>query len=178
MINKEEIESILSGQKFSEFRWINTESIIVAHWVRVKCTFGCNDYGLGTCPPNTPSVQDCKRFFNEYKSGVIIRLTKFTDKNNYASEWSNDMTNKLLETEKQLFLKGYHKTFLLNQTCCGICNDCTGNRIDCKDKKHSRPSPEAFAVDVYQTVRNVGMEINVIAKNPSEINRYAFILIE
>jgi len=97
---------------------------------------------------------------------------------NYDSEWSKNMTNKLLETDKQLFLMDYHKTFLLNQTCFGICNDCTGDRVDYKDKAHSRPSPEAFAVDVYQTVRNVGMEINVIAKKPSEINRYAFILIE
>jgi predicted metal-binding protein len=88
------------------------------------------------------------------------------------------MTNKLLETEKQIFLQGYQKAFLLNQTCCGICKDCSGSRIDCRDKRSSRPSPEAFAVDVYQTVRSVGMEINVVSKNPSEINRFAFILID
>jgi predicted metal-binding protein len=133
---------------------------------------------LGTCPPNTPSVNDCKSFFKEYKSGLIIKLNKFADKDNYPSEWSKNMTNKLLETEREIFLQGYQKAFLLNQTCCGLCKDCSGNRIDCKDKKNSRPSPEAFAVDVYQTVRNAGMEINVISKNPSLINRYAFILID
>ncbi len=71
------------------------------------------------------------------------------------------MTNKLLETEKQIFLQGYQKAFLLNQTCCSLCKDCSGNRIDCKDKKNSRPSPEAFAVDVCRTVRNAGMEIKI-----------------
>jgi predicted metal-binding protein len=83
-----------------------------------------------------------------------------------------------LETERQIFLSGYEKTFLLNQTCCGLCNNCSENRIDCKDKKNARPSPEAFAVDVYQTVRNAGMEINVVSENPSEFNRYAFILVK
>jgi predicted metal-binding protein len=178
MRDKEKIESIVLEQGFSEFKWIHPEKIIVAHWVRIKCTFGCSDYGLGTCPPNTPSVQDCKSFFKEYKSGLIIRLKKIADKDKYPSDWSKAMTNKLLETERQIFLNGYQKAFLFNQTCCGLCNDCSGNRKDCKDKKNSRPSPEAFAVDVYQTVRNAGMEINVVSESPSEINRYAFILID
>ena len=30
----------------------------------------------------------------------------------------------------------------------------------------SSPSPEAFAVDVYKTVRNIGMEINVVRESP------------
>jgi predicted metal-binding protein len=59
-----------------------------------------------------------------------------------------------------------------------LCNDCSGNRLDCKDKRKFRPSPEAFAVDVYETVRNNGMEINVVNENPSEINRIAILLIE
>lgn len=52
------------------------------------------------------------------------------------------------------------------------------DKIDCKDKTKSRPSPESFAVDVYQTVRNAGLEINVVSDNPSEMNRIAILLIE
>jgi len=52
-----------------------------------------------------------------------------------------------------------------------------GNRHDCKDKSHSRPSPESFAVDVYQTARNAGYDMNVVT-NPGEMNRIAIILIE
>jgi predicted metal-binding protein len=178
MTNSGNIDSIIKDQGFSDYKWIKPEEIVVAHWVRVKCKFGCSDYGLGTCPPNTPSVNDCVAFFKEYTNAVLIRLTKFADKNKYPSDWSKDMTNKLLEIERQIFLSGNHKAFLLNQTCCGICKECTGNRVDCKDKRNSRPSPEVFAVDVYQTVRNAGMEINVISDNPANINRYALILID
>jgi predicted metal-binding protein len=178
MINKEKIESILKNQDLSDYKWINPKEIVVAHWVRVKCTFGCADYGLGTCPPNTPSVHDCDSFFKEYETGMIIRLNKFADKNAYPSEWSREMTNKLLSIEREIFLLGYQKVFLLNQTCCTLCKECTGNRLDCKDKTKSRPSPESFAVDVYKTVRNVGLDINVISENPSEINRIAILLVE
>jgi predicted metal-binding protein len=178
MINKEKIESILQNQDFVDYKWINPRDIVVAQWVRVKCMFGCSDYGLGTCPPNTPSVAECEKFFSEYKSGLIIRLKKFADKNFYPSDWSREMTSKLLQIEKEIFLSGFHKAFLLNQTCCSLCNDCSGNRKDCRDKKNSRPSPESFAVDVYQTVKNVELEINVVAENPAEINRIAILLIE
>jgi len=176
MINK--IESILKSRDFSDYKWINPKEIVVAHWVRVKCTFGCADYGLGTCPPNTPSVQDCDSFFKEYETGLIIRLNKFADKDHYPSDWSKEMTNKLLDIERKIFLLGFQKVFLLNQTCCSLCKDCPGNRLDCKDKTKSRPSPESFAVDVYKTVRNAGLDINVVKDSPSEMNRIAILLIE
>lgn len=178
MVNKEKIESFLKNQDFTDYKWINPKEIVVSHWVRVKCTFGCADYGLGTCPPNTPSVTDCDSFFKEYENGLIIKLNKFADKNAYPSDWSREMTDKLLDVEREIFLSGFQKVFLLNQTCCSLCKDCSGNRIDCKDKTKSRPSPESFAVDVYTTARIAGFEINVVAENPSEINRIAILLIE
>ena len=178
MIPKERIESILADQGLADYRWISPKDIVVAQWVRVKCMFGCSDYGTGTCPPHTPSVDECERFFSEYQSGIMIRLSTFADKDDYPTEWSKAMTKKLLETERKIFLSGHHKAFLFNQTCCTLCKSCSGNRADCKDKSHSRPSPESFAVDVFQTARNAGYEINVVGDNPGEINRFAIIVIE
>ncbi len=177
-MNKEQTESYLHESGLTDFKWIDPKKIVVAQWVRVKCEFGCSDYGLGACPPNTPSVQECREFFREYSTGLIIRLTKTADKKHYPSEWSQEMTEKLLALERKIFLDGFQKAFLLNQTCCVLCNDCPGNRHDCKDKRKSRPSPEAFAVDVYQTIRNEGMEINVVKDNPAEMNRVAILLME
>ncbi len=176
-MNKEKIETYIEDCGFSEFKWINPKDISVKRWVRVKCEFGCSDYGLGACPPNTPTVEECREFFDEYKNGIVIRLSKTADKNNYPSDWSGDMTDKLLSLERKIFLDGFQKAFLLNQTCCCLCKECPGDRLNCKDKRKSRPSPEAFAVDVYKTVRDVGMEINVVKENPSEMNRIAILLI-
>lgn len=176
--NKKQIQAYLYQYGLSDFKWIDPKDIVVAQWVRVKCEFGCSDYGLGTCPPNTPNVQECRSFFNEYSKGLIIRLAKYVDKENYPSDWSKEMTDKLLRLERMVFLDGFQKAFLLNQTCCCLCSECSGNRLHCKMKRESRPSPEAFAVDVYQTVRNAGMKINVVKSNPSEIHRIAILLIE
>jgi len=177
-IDREKIEFKLNKLGFNDYKWINPGDIVVAHWVRVKCTFGCADYGLATCPPNTPNVEDCEQFFKEFYSGIIIRLTVKADKKAYPSAWSKKNTKNLLELEKEVFLMNHPKAFLLNQTCCGICKECTKTRIDCIDKTNARPSPEAFAVDVYQTLHNLGMEINVIEKSTSVINRVAILLIE
>ena len=175
---KKQIESIVEKTGFKNYKWIDTEDIFVAQWVRVKCMFGCSDYGLGACPPNTPEVSECDRFFREYETALIISLSKYADKNAYPGEWSDEMTQKLLQLEREIFLMGYPKAFLLNQTCCERCNDCAGNRHDCIDKKNARPSPEAFAVDVYQTVQKAGLNIQVVADNPSEMNRIALLMIK
>lgn len=176
-MDKNSIEKYIKKKGFDDFKWINPNEIIVSQWVRVKCMFGCSDYGLGACPPNTPSVNECKEFFREYNNAVIIRLKKFADKEAYPSDWSKVMTKNLLEIERKIFLDGFPKSFLLNQTCCNNCKHCTGIRLECKDKKNSRPSPEAFAVDVYQTLKNVGMDLQVVSENPSEMNRIAILMI-
>lgn len=177
MLSNEQIESILQDRGLTDFKWIKPGEIVVAQWVRIKCMYGCEGYGMACCPPNTPSVEDCEKFFREYESGLLIRLNKFADRDDYPSDWSKDISDELLETERQVFLSGYEKAFLLNHTCCTECDKCPGKREDCRDKKRSRPSPESFAVDVYQTVRKAGMDINVVSENPSEITRIAILLI-
>jgi predicted metal-binding protein len=178
MVDREKTETLIKQHSLADFKWIDPRTIVVAQWVRVKCEFGCRDYGLGACPPNTPSVEACGRFFSEYETGLLFRLTTQADKNSYPSAWSKDMTARLLELERAVFLSGHQKTFLLNQACCDACEECPRSRARCRDKAKARPSPEAFAVDVYATARGAGFDINVISTNPSEINRIAILLIE
>ena len=52
-----QIDDILHSNDYIDYKWIDPQKIIVAQWVRMKCMFGCGEYGHGgTCPPNTPSV--------------------------------------------------------------------------------------------------------------------------
>ena len=58
------IENIIRKYGYRDFKWIDPKNIVVAQWVRMKCMYGCDEYGkTGTCPPNVPSVSDCERFF-------------------------------------------------------------------------------------------------------------------
>ena len=53
MTKTDQIEELIVAAGFSNYRIIDAKTIKVAQWVRVKCIFGCSDYGLATCPPNT-----------------------------------------------------------------------------------------------------------------------------
>jgi len=150
MIDKQKIEAVISKTGLSDYKWMDPQEVIVSQWVRVKCMFGCDDYGYGTCPPNTPSVDACQDFFREYSLGLVFRVSTFADRDNYPSKWSRQMTNSLLEIERKIFLMGLEKSFLLNQACCAICKDCPGTMQDCLDKKRARPFANAFLKPVIQ----------------------------
>jgi len=55
MIDKIKIESVIRDTGLRDYKWMDPREVVVSQWVRVKCMFGCGDYGYGTCPPNTPS---------------------------------------------------------------------------------------------------------------------------
>jgi predicted metal-binding protein len=43
MRNCAEIEALFAKHGFTDYRWIDPHQIVVAQWVRMKCTFGCPD---------------------------------------------------------------------------------------------------------------------------------------
>jgi predicted metal-binding protein len=177
-MDKNQIEQLLKQYKFTDYKWIKTKNIETAQWVRMKCTFGCPDYGRSICPPNVPPVKECREFINEYTNALVIRFHFNADKDNYPKEYSDEITRNLLLLERDIFLCGYYKAFILNQSCCDLCKDCTKTRFDCNNPRASRPSPEAFAINVFDTIRSIGFPINVIASPQQDINRYAFMLID
>ena len=164
---------------FSDFKWINPERIVVSYWVRMKCIFGCSEYGKSAaCPPNTPSVSECERFFREYKEAVIFHFEKKVDKPEDRHTWTKDVNANLLKLERAVFLSGYEKAFILFMDTCQSCQNCTGTRETCNEPKLSRPAPDSMAVDVYTTVRQVGYPIEVLKDYSETMNRYAFLMVE
>jgi len=178
-IGREELEKIFKGHGYDDYKWIDPKSIVVAQWARMKCMFGCKNYGrCGTCPPNTPSVLECKAFFKGYKAGVVFHFTKRVARPEDRFAWTRKVNSKLLKLEREVFLSGYYKVFLLFMDSCNLCASCPGIRQMCKNPKMSRPTPESMAVDVFATVRKIGYPIDVLYDYSQEMNRYAFLLIE
>jgi predicted metal-binding protein len=67
------LETLFSDHYFSDFKWIDPKEIVVAQWVRMKCLFGCSEYGQNaSCPPNVPSVLECRQFFSEYNESLCL----------------------------------------------------------------------------------------------------------
>jgi len=176
---RKELEKMFKKHGYDDFEWINPKNIVVAQWARMKCMFGCKNYGkCGTCPPNTPSVAESKEFVRGYKTCAVFHFTQKVKRPENRFAWTRKVNSKLLKLEREVFLLGYYKAFLLFMDSCNLCASCPGIRQLCKNPKMSRPTPESMAMDVFATVRKIGYPIDVLYDYSQEMNRYAFLFIE
>jgi predicted metal-binding protein len=179
MIEKQALEALFVKHGYDDYKWIKSGQIKVAQWVRFKCLFGCPMYGKrGTCPPNTPPIDQCREFFSEYEDTVIFHLKKTLGKIDDYRPWSRDANQRLLDLEREVFLSGHHKAFLVSFEACGQCDECAANRLECANKKGARPGADALGIDVYGTARAVGYPIQVLKSVHETMNRYAFLMVE
>jgi predicted metal-binding protein len=179
MTDRDKLETLFKSRGYSDYRWIPSSEIVVAHWVRMKCLFGCPAYGRNaSCPPNALSVAECQRFFDEYSIAALFHFEKAVAQPEDRHPWSRRVNAGLLKLEREVFLAGYRKALLLNMDSCQICDECTSDRGDCQHPKSARPTPEAMAIDVFSTVRKVGYPIEVLSDYSQAMNRYAFMMVE
>ncbi|MDR3166209.1 MAG: DUF2284 domain-containing protein [Synergistaceae bacterium] len=174
----EQIDKIIKQYGFTDYKWIVPQkNIIVSRWVRFHCEFGCNNYGKnGGCPPAVPSVEECRKMICEYENGVIFHFS-------IQSEDKKDHLKRMLslyELEREIFLAGYYKVFLLQYGSCIFCNDCQaeGDRVKCVNRVKSRPGADAMGIDVYQTAHSVGYPVQVVRNYDEATNRFGFLLID
>jgi predicted metal-binding protein len=179
MLDQNALEDLFTQHGFNDFRWIDPRDIEVALWVRMKCLYGCGSYGRNaSCPPNTPSVEDCRRFFDEYRQAALFHFEKKVDHPNDRHVWSQGVNKKLVALEQEVFLNNYRKAFLLAMDECTFCKECSSQRTDCKLPRMARPSLESMAVDVYSTVKKYGYPIQVLSNYDQTMNRYAVLMID
>jgi len=179
MTETEKLEDIFRRHGCTDSRWIEPQAIVVSQWVRMKCQYGCPHYGhIASCPPNTPTVEECRRFFDEYRTAVVFHFQKTAPEPDVRRAWSAKTNVRLSNLERDVFLAGYPKAFMLFMDSCHLCAECVPSRADCKEAKLSRPSPEGMAVDVFGTVRPLGYPIAVLTDPSQEMNRYALLMVE
>jgi len=178
MSDRKKIEEIVRHHGYMDYKWIDPKTIVTAEWVRMKCTFGCPGYNKSaSCPPNVPSVSTCRRFFDEYREALVLRFEKEVAKPEDRHAWTRKINLELIKLERDLFLLGYPKAFVLFMDTCGICPECAETRDECKDPGRMRPAPDSMAVDVFTTVRRIGYSIQVLDRYNQKMDRYAFLLI-
>jgi len=176
---KKRVEKLAIDHGLEDFKWIDPGSIILGQWVRMKCNFGCPGYGKRkSCPPYVPSVEECQKFFKEYRQGLLFHFgVKFKDPE-MRHPWSQNVNKKMLDLERAVFLAGYHKAFVFPQAPCRACKNCKEAGIECRHPNLPRPTLESFGVDVYGTARMMGYPIQVVKDYQEEMNRYGLLLVE
>ena len=185
-----ELEKMAFKEGASVIMPIDPKDIVVGNWVRLKCQYGCPSYAKKlSCPPYSPTPEDTRKVLKEYSKAYLIGYSR-----SIFDEYGNEKFDKIfpkalkkirksiLELEKHVFLLGYYKSFTYG-FCgpCTLCKHCSAEAgdITCKLPKESRPSMEAAGMDVFKTVRNAGLELEVQSEiNQDDLRMYTLLLLE
>lgn len=174
-----QIEKLARAHGLKDFKWLDPKTIIPRHWVRGKCVYGCPRYGKkACCPPDVPSVAECKEFFKEYRFGLFFHLTKQFADPNERFPWAQEVNKQVLALEREVFLAGFYKAFAFTAAPCNLCDPCGNSKRECRNPLVARPTLEAFGVDVYAAARSMGYPIQVVKGYQEETNRYGLLLVE
>jgi len=44
-IDRKELEEMLKRHGHDDYKWIDPKSVVVAQWARMKCMYGCKNFG-------------------------------------------------------------------------------------------------------------------------------------
>jgi len=155
---------------------INTKNVVLGNWVRLKCQYGCDGYGgCLTCPPYSPTPDYTKKMIGEYSKGLLMQIENISIRN--RPEMRSKLQKVVVHLEREIFLDGYYKAFGLFAGPCRFCETCDTDK-DCKHSDKARPAMEACGIDVYQTARNCGFELEVVKTEDCLYSYIALILIE
>jgi predicted metal-binding protein len=146
---------------------IDAKNVIVQDWVRLKCQYGCGNYGKSlTCPPYSPTPDQMRRVLNGYSHLILMRLPD-------ESMAAHDMVAKL---ERHVFLRGYYSALGLPAGPCERCEKCTLDH--CAFPRLARASMEACGIDVYATARKNGFHIEVMKTRRQKPTYFGLLLVK
>ena len=172
----EEIKNLTKDYKGFKFEYIDTSSIVVEPWTRLKCQYGCPSYGKTlVCPPYTPKAEEFIGMVNSYKTAILfeISLASLEDDVGGISKISVDIENCCAHF-------GYYKAFGMGAGPCMVCNskgeEC--NLEKCKYPNEARPSGEACGVDIHKTIENNGYDVLGIDEENNSYFCYGIVLLE
>jgi predicted metal-binding protein len=151
-----------------EARMISPADVETSAWVRLKCQYGCDGYGLClVCPPFTPTPEQMRQVLDGYKRAVLIHF-----------ESDADAKAIVADLERKIFLLGFWKAFGLGAGPCYFCNECDVEEKQCRYPQRARPSMEACGIDVFTTVKKFGLPIEVVRTTRQCPNYYGLLLID
>lgn len=186
MLTKKSKEALLGKAKelgASGGKFIRIKDIPVGAWTRMKCQYGCPNFGKTLCcPPYTPDYAATQDFLQGYKHALLLQY-KYEFKAEEANNWvevdknlSNELLQLLLAVEKEAFLANYYKAFALKAGRCHLCETCT--LTYCRHPQEARPSMEACGIDVMAVVNKAGFKAQILKGPVRELAIYGLVLIE
>ena len=152
-------------------------------WPRMKCRFGCPQYGKSLCcPPYTPELPVMERFLSEYTSALLVQYTlPVTDED--MKDWqdldkrmSNGLLHLLVAVEREALFMNFYKAFALKAGRCRLCEEC--NLKSCIHPQEARPSLESCGIDVMALAKDNGFDAKILTGKVEKLSVYGLVLIE
>jgi len=160
----------------SRAKIIDTKNVAAGNWVRLRCQYGCQEYGKQlTCPPYSPTPEFTRKMLDEYSKGLLMQIEdiSFSDEPKIFIQ----IKDVVASLEREIFLDGYYKAFGMTAGPCRFCRNCDTTK-PCKYPHQARPAMEACGIDVYQTARNCGFTMEVVKSKEFPCSYVSLILIE
>ena len=156
---------------------MSARDVVVAEWVRLKCLFGCDDTGrYRTCPPHAPAVEQIRLVVGEFQRAILLEIGPIVGPEKSDAE-SRRLNEAGLALERELFLAGFYKAWMMGAGPCDICGACSSGDA-CPTPERARPSMEGCGVDVYATARNAGRTIEVVRTREDGYRFFALLLVD
>ena len=150
---------------------IATETIHVADWADLRCQYGCDRYGQGHCPPNSPTPQKTRNVLQDFSHALLLE----------GEPPGKMFQRQVLDAEREAFLGGFHKAFAYWAGPCALCDSCAVGINDygaCRNTRDARPSMEGAGIDVYETVRRAGLNLQILRDKGEFVRYFALLLLE
>jgi len=144
---------------------VTPDDIVFDGRTLLKCMFGCGDWGHGcTCPSRVGALKpwEYEPLLRKYKTVLLIHShqKKIAQAASFA-------------VEREAFLNGDSLAFSMSD--CAICSTCAGKDggKPCRDVRRARPALHSVGIDVFATVKKLGLPLEPLRDEGEEENWYS-----
>ena len=126
----------------------------------LKCMYGCPDWGTGyTCPSRSGSLKpwEYEPLLRKYKSVLIIH--------SHDKHVAQDVS---FSVEREAYYGGDALAFSMSD--CSLCAECAGI---CKNPEKARPAFHSVGIDVFSTVKKLGLPLYPLKSEDEKQNWYS-----
>lgn len=170
------LQSLMIAEECFDYTLFSMEKLIITPKVRLKCMYGCKNYGIQRkCPPNdTLSPEQCKNYLKEYSTVLLVR---FVPERDFSAPVNSQSI--LLEIERKAMLNNLRFALAVFPTHCHQCELCNISQ-ECEKPLHARPSISSLCIDILGTLEKLGLQQKILMSKdqPKEFYYLGLILLE
>ncbi len=135
----------------------------------LKCRWGCEFDGRCEsirCGSRGIGFDDAVEIIRAYKHVLLLHHHE-----------TRILSHMVLKLESQAFVDGYYWAF--GMRTCDYCKKCYADtERGCLHPEKVRPCEQAYGIDVYKTVRELGLPCEPLKHKDDKQNRYGFVLLD